>query len=72
MDGTANWPRMKSGFEHIVKDHPDPWNLNNFAKFACMARDRDTLRGLMARIQPAVLAAWGNMGFYQSCVELGK
>lgn len=41
--GRADWPKMKIGFERIIQDYPDPWNYNKFAKFACIAKDTDTL-----------------------------
>jgi hypothetical protein len=46
----ADWNRMKKGFEDIVRHYPDPWNLNNYAWYACLARDRETTRQLFQRI----------------------
>jgi hypothetical protein len=55
----ASWPKMKDGFEDIVARYPDQWNLNSYANFACLARDRKTTRGLLKRIGTQVLPiAW--------------
>lgn len=73
VDGTASWPRMKSGFERMTSTYPDAWNVNNFAKFACMAEDSATLRELIQRLQGAVvLQAWNSMTYYQHCLEVSK
>ncbi len=67
-DGTADWRRMRAGFERIEKDYPDDWNLNNFAKFACMAGDRETLARLTREIGHRPLeTVWGSNGYYGRC-----
>jgi len=67
--GRADWPRMKHSFETLVQKYPDPWNLNNFAKFACIAGDAATAADLMTRIEGKVaVEAWdGEMAFYTGC-----
>ncbi len=59
-DTFASWPRMKQGFEDMMARHPkSKWNLNNFAKFACMAGDKETFLKLRAQIGTGVVdAAW--------------
>ena len=50
-ESQANWADMKVGFEQLMKAYPDSqWNLNNFAVFACRARDADTYRRLRKQI----------------------
>ncbi len=67
------WPRMKSGLQRVVSDHPDIWNVNAFARFACLAGDKETARPLMARIEgQASASAWwssGSTDLYGSCVR---
>jgi hypothetical protein len=71
-DGQADWSRMKAGFERIVADHPDPWNTNNFAKFACMAGDKTLLRQMLPKLGSPIFAAWNNdAGYYNRCVVFG-
>lgn len=64
----AAWPRMKEGFDDVVARYPEPWNLNNYAKFACLASDKATTKGLLERIgTQAVPAAWDPPSFLQEC-----
>lgn len=47
----VSWDRMKAGFEQINRKFPNsPWILNNYAKFACRAGDRDTVIKLFKQI----------------------
>lgn len=34
------WPDVIPGFQDLVSRYPDQWNLNAYAKFACLAEDR--------------------------------
>jgi hypothetical protein len=67
--GRTDWTRMKAGFERIQRDYPDPWNLNNFARFACLAGDPATVRQLTAAIgDKPVAAAWlDDLQYYATC-----
>jgi hypothetical protein len=38
----AKWPRMRQGFQDILRSYPDNWNANAFAFYACMAEDWPT------------------------------
>jgi hypothetical protein len=69
-DGQTSWPRMKRAFERIVADYPDPWNRNNYAKFACFAGDAAALSTALKSIGESVmLSAWGAMEIYSACRE---
>lgn len=59
-DTFVSWPKMKQGFEDMMARHPkSKWNLNNFAKFACMAGDMQTFLALRKQIGREVMdAAW--------------
>jgi hypothetical protein len=65
----VDWPRMKAGFEQMTKEHPDAWNINHFAKFACVARDHETFTTLATKIGDNPIAeAWeGNVNIYKGC-----
>lgn len=67
--GRTDWRRMKAGFEKIVKDHPDPWNVNSFGKFACMAEDSRTLFALLQKVgEKPIIQAWdSNIDYYRHC-----
>lgn len=67
------WPRMKRGFDAVLAQYPDAWNLNNFAKFACLARDQTTTRMLIDRIRfDVVPQAWRPLSLWEQCWEWAK
>lgn len=67
-NGKTDWRRMRLGFEKMLKDFPDNWNLNNFAKFACMAGDWKTLGQQLDLIgNNAVIGAWGDTEYFIAC-----
>jgi hypothetical protein len=67
-DGQTDWKRMKAGFDDMLKDFPDDWNRNNFAHFACLARDWKTTREQIALIGPHIIGtAWWGEHFYRDC-----
>ncbi|MDR7225345.1 hypothetical protein [Aminobacter aminovorans] len=35
-----NWSDVAQGFQDLVSRYPDQWNLNAYAKFSCLAKDR--------------------------------
>ncbi len=72
-DSRCAWPRMKTGFEKLLQRYPDPYNTNNFARFACIAGDRATTRQLLARIDNApVLAAWNGEQRFKRCADWAR
>ena len=46
----ASWPRMKKGFEDMIARHPDVWNKNLYATWACRARDKETTARLLVEL----------------------
>jgi hypothetical protein len=69
--GELDWPKIRTGFDDMVKRYPDSWNLNFFARIACDAGDGPTARRMLAlvgdRIEPD---AWANRGTYIRCKNL--
>jgi hypothetical protein len=65
------WPRMRQGLEDVAARYPDSWNLNNFARFACLAGDKDKLRELWrnaaAQMDPV---NWESRPLYDRCKQL--
>jgi hypothetical protein len=72
--GRTDWARMKAGFERMIALHPDHWNLNNYAKFACMAGDWSKVLELRQRIGDHVLeSAWfGNRDAAEACASRAR
>jgi hypothetical protein len=66
----VDWPQMKEGFEDVISRYPDAWNLNNFARFACLAGDKPTAMVLLKRIESDVVKeAWVPLLMKQRCAE---
>ena len=67
--GLTDWERMRSSFEALVSAYPDLWNLNHFARYACLAGDAETLGRLLVEIgENRRLQAWFNdPGVYHAC-----
>ena len=69
-ESKAVWPRMRAGFDDVVKRYPDAWNLNHYAKFACLAQDRQKARELLERKDIAVIPqAWHPSPLREYCIE---
>src|SRR5262245_19253237 len=46
----ADWERLREGFQDILASYPDAWNSSQFLKTACMAKDKETARQLIAKM----------------------
>lgn len=70
-DSPATWPRMKAGFEGLIRRYPkSEWNLNGYAYFACLANDASTYGELRARIGKHLIPqAWGSNHSTEVCDE---
>ncbi len=64
----VNWNAMKSSIKFILKHYPDPYNMNHFARFACLASDAEMTNWLMGLIddQP-IMMIWKGQAFYNDC-----
>lgn len=64
-----DWEAMKRGIHDVVARYPDAWNLNNFARFACLAGDRAETWALIDRIGDDVDArVWrGGRQEFEAC-----
>lgn len=67
--GYASWPRMKKGFEDIVRVYPDNWNLNAFAYYACMAQDWKTAKAIGTKLKSVAPELWNSPQDYQNCMQ---
>jgi hypothetical protein len=65
----ARWDRVNAGFKDILARYPDDWNLNHYAKFACLAGDAKTTAKLLARIHDPLPQAWQPEGLFRKCAE---
>lgn len=65
--GYAEWPRMRQGFEDIVRVYPDNWNLNAFAYYACMAGDKETAKVIGSKLSSPELELWKDRQTFDNC-----
>lgn len=64
------WPMMRRGFDDVVSRYPDAWNMNNYARFACLAGDGQKTRELMPKIYNGWLVqAWGSPELFAQCLN---
>jgi hypothetical protein len=66
-----HWLDLKAGFDQIIQDNPDQWNINNYARIACSANDQDKTRTLLQKIKGEPIAeAWNDEKFtYHYCAN---
>ena len=65
---SVDWSEMKRGIDDVLKAFPDQWNINNFAKFACIANDKEKTKELISLISgDPVLEAWVDRTIYEDC-----
>jgi hypothetical protein len=59
IDSNVVWDKMKKGIDDVLKRYPDQWNINNFALFACLARDKQKAKELLDLVkEPPILKVW--------------
>jgi hypothetical protein len=63
----VRWPDMKQGIMEVMKSYPDQWNINNFAKFACLSGDRNYAKTLVAQITDPIPKAWSAAVSFDDC-----
>jgi hypothetical protein len=71
-DVGASWPRMRKGFEELQARYPKSyWLTNNFASFACRARDKATFFKLLPIVEKKVYpGAWRTNYSYDLCKHM--
>ncbi|HUJ99646.1 MAG TPA: hypothetical protein VLV85_15455 [Stellaceae bacterium] len=63
-----SWPKMRAAFDDMIARYPDGWNVNNYARFACLAGDRATAKRLFLRLGDAAMTeVWTPPGLFERC-----
>lgn len=63
-----SWDKMSQGIDDVLAKYPDQWNINNFAKFSCLARDKNKTRSLIMKISGEPLRnVWGDRDMFNFC-----
>lgn len=70
----VSWPRMRSGFQKIERDLGSRrGSVTTFAVFSCLAKDADTFRGLVSRLDPVIFQMSAARGMtLESCSRMSK
>ncbi|MEZ5926165.1 MAG: hypothetical protein R3D57_17485 [Hyphomicrobiaceae bacterium] len=69
----VNWPKMSAGIDDILARYPDQWNINNFARLACLAGDSGKTRALLDRIEGTPIPqVWKSSSALRGCRRLAK
>jgi hypothetical protein len=65
LDSNVEWEKMKQGFNDMLKRYPDQYNINSYALFACLAKDKQKAKELFGLIkEPPVLQIWRTKSRY--------
>lgn len=69
----VRWSQMKSGINDVLERYPDQWNIQNFAYFSCLAKDRKMTRKLMGMLEgKPIMRAWKDEKVFRSCENWAK
>ncbi len=59
---------MKLGIDDVISVYPDQWNINNFALFSCLAKDKEMTGKLINMIQgEPIIKVWRDPKFFDYC-----
>jgi len=66
-----HWPDLRAGFDQVIKDYPDQWNINSYARIACSAYDQDKTLEVMKKISGSPIPnAWDEEQYsYEYCAN---
>jgi hypothetical protein len=63
-----DWPRMKRAMTDVMTRYPDAWNVNHFAKFACIGHQAELARELMPKVMAEpMMTAWEQREALDNC-----
>ena len=67
----VTWPDMRAAFDDMLEHHPDTWNRNVYATFACRARDRETTARLLGELGSDANLGIGSRGIStEGCLKM--
>jgi hypothetical protein len=62
------WENFRQGIMDVLRDYPDSWNIQNFAFFSCLARDKELTRTLFSKMtEPMIESAWKKKKYFEYC-----
>ena len=66
-ESAVNWEKMRQGIFDVLEQYPDQWNINNFAYFSCLAKDRETTKKLAGMVTAPMRNVWEADEVYDAC-----
>jgi len=66
-ESAVNWEKMRQGIFDILEQYPDQWNINNFAYFACLAKDKETTKKLSGMVTAPIPGVWEASEVFDAC-----
>lgn len=66
-DSLVVWSKMKQGIDDVLSRYPDQWNINNFARFACLASDQNKTKELIRLVKTPLPEAWTDQYQFDKC-----
>jgi hypothetical protein len=68
-NSNVRWEIMRKGIDDVLQKYPDQWNINNFALFSCLAKDKEMTQKLISMIKGSpIKSGWlGNTKYYDYC-----
>lgn len=64
----VNWDKMRNGFEDMIEDYPAQYNIQKFAYYACLAKDKLTAQRIFDKInEPVLMIIWLRQRNYEHC-----
>ncbi|SFV58435.1 Putative cytoplasmic protein [hydrothermal vent metagenome] len=74
LDSNVKWEIMRKGIDDVLKDFPSQRNINYFAYYSCLAKDKNKTKELLSMIikEPSKYPWIKNDNFYTKCVNWSK
>jgi hypothetical protein len=67
-ESLVDWETMKKGIDDVLAKHADEWNIQNFARYACLAEDKEKTAQLLKRMTEApYMEAWASPYWFDRC-----
>lgn len=67
-ESDVNWGEMRNGFEDMIEDYPVQYNIQKFAYYACLAKDKPTTQRIFDKVnEPILMTIWLSQRTHEDC-----
>jgi hypothetical protein len=66
-ESAVKWEKMRQGIFDVLEQYPDQWNINNFAYFSCLAKDKEATKKLTGMVTVPIRHVWEADEVYDAC-----